>query len=85
MMSLAPALGRDQAHEVVYRACELARSNRMSLQEATRLVASEAGYDEILPKEAKLVPEAYLGEASQVVDYAIGAWRSRERHVRGVC
>jgi 3-carboxy-cis,cis-muconate cycloisomerase len=77
MMHLAPTIGRDHAHEVVYKASELVRRQGVTLEEAARLTAAEAGYHEVSLPAAKLVPEAYLGEAEDVVDYAIDAWRNR--------
>jgi 3-carboxy-cis,cis-muconate cycloisomerase len=77
MLRLAPALGRDEAHEVVYKACELARHDHIPLGQATRIVAQEAGLDDLSMVDAQLTPETYVGEAPYVVGYAIEAWRDR--------
>lgn len=76
MMHLAPLLGRNEAHDVVYDLSAEARSTGTSLPEAARAFLSERG----LP-EADLSPTDYLGEAEAVVDVAIERWRNTLRPV----
>jgi 3-carboxy-cis,cis-muconate cycloisomerase len=72
MMGLAPAIGRQKAHEVIYDACrEVAAGNRTLLQvlAADREVSahfSEAQLQELLD------PRNYLGSAGEMVDRAVG-------------
>ena len=68
MMGLAPAMGRNEAHDVVYAACRVALEKKQTLAnvlksnpEVTRLVTDA----EI---EAMCSPSNYLGSAAQMVD-----------------
>ena len=68
MMGLAPALGRNTAHDVVYDACRLANEQGLTLLEALRRS------DEIVGKlpDAQLVrlcdPVNYLGQSREMLD-----------------
>ena len=73
MMGLAPALGRNEAHDVVYAACRIALEQKRTLadvlkanSEVTRLVS----LDQI---DAMCEPTNYLGSAAQMVDKALAA------------
>jgi 3-carboxy-cis,cis-muconate cycloisomerase len=73
MMGLAPALGRNEAHDVVYAACRIALEQKRTLadvlkanDEVTRLVS----LDQI---DAMCEPTNYLGCAAQMVDKALAA------------
>lgn len=73
MMGLAPALGRNEAHDVVYAACRIALEQKRTLAdvlkangEVTRLVS----LDQI---DAMCEPTNYLGCAAQMVDKALAA------------
>ncbi len=74
MMHLAPLLGRNEAHDVVYDLSAGARSAGVSLSEAARTFLSERG----MP-EAGLSPTDYLGEAGAVVDVAVDRWHNTLR------
>jgi 3-carboxy-cis,cis-muconate cycloisomerase len=63
MMSLAPTLGRQRAHDVVYDAAGRVRAEGIDLRAALR--GSGA-----LP-----APDGYLGTATAVCDAALDAWR----------
>jgi len=68
MMGLAPTLGRQTAHDVVYDACRKASQEGLSLLDALRATPEVA---DKLP-DAELVrltdPAGYLGEAPRMVD-----------------
>jgi 3-carboxy-cis,cis-muconate cycloisomerase len=74
MMALAPKLGRNDAHHVVYDAC------RRVSDKGTTLVAELKAAPEIKDKmteaeiEALLEPKTYLGVAPQMVDRML-AWK----------
>lgn len=60
MMALAPAIGRAQAHDVVYAASARARAEGVTLAEALG--------------EAAVAPEDYVGESEAIVSSALRAW-----------
>ena len=68
MMGLAPALGRNTAHDVVYDACRMANEQGLSLLDALRRSDEIAGK---LP-DAELVrlcdPVNYLGQSREMLD-----------------
>jgi len=71
MMALAPSLGRNEAHEVVYAACREAWTQKCplaeilkSMESITRCFSPEA-IDELC------APENYLGLAGEMVDRAL--------------
>ena len=73
MMGLAPALGRNEAHDVVYAACRIALEQKRTLadvlkanDDVTRLVSLEQ-------IDAMCEPTNYLGCAAQMVDKALAA------------
>ena len=71
MMGLAPALGRQVAHDVVYAACRVANDEGISLLDA--LVAQGAVTEQLdLAQLQRLTdPVNYLGLAPQMVDLAL--------------
>ena len=74
MMALAPAIGRGPAHDLVYRACVVAREENLPFVEA---VQRELGPDllaKLPPLEALLDPERYLGETDAIVASALEGW-----------
>jgi 3-carboxy-cis,cis-muconate cycloisomerase len=73
MMRLAEQVGRERAHDLVYRAVRRARSAGTSLEEALR---AEGVDDE---SSAPIEPGAYLGEAGRVCDAALDAWQRGRR------
>ncbi|ROL65878.1 3-carboxy-cis,cis-muconate cycloisomerase [Pseudomonas chlororaphis] len=71
MMGLAPALGRQVAHDVVYAACRLANDQGTSLLDAL-LAQGEATAQLDLAELQRLTdPANYLGLAPQMVDIAL--------------
>lgn len=78
MMGLAPALGRQVAHDVVYAACRMANDEGSSLLDA--LLAQGEATAQLDIEELKRLtdPSNYLGLAPQMVDIAL----SREGSVK---
>jgi 3-carboxy-cis,cis-muconate cycloisomerase len=72
MMRLAPALGKDRAHDVVYAAAVRARSSGGDLVDLVRTELDGAG-GELLPEDLPGVDE-YLGEAPAMADAAVSRW-----------
>lgn len=79
MMGLAPALGRQVAHDVVYAACRVANDDGISLLDALLArpeVTDRLGRDEL---ERLTDPANYLGLAPQMVDRALANQGSVKR------
>ena len=73
MMALAPILGREQAHDVVYSACLEARRTDADLRSTLEGVLSE----EHRALVSGVEPENYLGEAREVCATVVARWRTR--------
>ncbi|MBF8193887.1 3-carboxy-cis,cis-muconate cycloisomerase [Nonomuraea sp. K274] len=74
MMRLAPALGRERAHDLVYEAAREARENGRLLADALREVA---GPGELAGLGAlPIPPESYIGDAEAICAAALDAWRT---------
>ena len=71
MMGLAPHLGRNQAHDVVYAACARCADGSLSLRE--ELLADERISANLSPNQidAMLDPAQYLGCAQAMVDQVL--------------
>ncbi len=71
MMGLAPALGRQVAHDVVYAACRVANDDGISLLDA--LLARTEVTERLSREELERLtdPANYLGLAPQMVDRAL--------------
>jgi 3-carboxy-cis,cis-muconate cycloisomerase len=75
MMRLAPHLGRERAHELVYEAAQRCRENGGALGDVLRdllpgyLAAGIAGW---------LAPESYVGQPEDTVNAALAMWRGGE-------
>jgi 3-carboxy-cis,cis-muconate cycloisomerase len=74
MMCLAPKLGRERAHDVVYDAAQEARREGTSLEEALDRRDAEEGL-EGLREALPIPPERYVGQPDHVCAAALGAWR----------
>jgi 3-carboxy-cis,cis-muconate cycloisomerase len=72
MMELAPELGRERAHDVVYEAAGIARAEDISLQLALERTVPPAH----LASLTTVDHASYVGEAAAVVEVAIRAWES---------
>lgn len=71
MMGLAPKLGRQAAHDVVYDACRAAAESGRSLLEllcANDLIGAHLDRSQL---ERLLDPRNYLGSAAQMVDRSL--------------
>jgi 3-carboxy-cis,cis-muconate cycloisomerase len=71
MMGLAPALGRQVAHDVVYAACRMANDQGISLLEALQAQGEATARLDLATLEALCDPTNYLGMAPQMVDLAL--------------
>ena len=79
MMGLAPAIGRQRAHEVVYDACrEVSTGTRTLLQVLAEDDEVSASFTEDQLK-ALLDPRNYLGVAAEMVDRATGEQTTTRR------
>jgi 3-carboxy-cis,cis-muconate cycloisomerase len=77
MMRLAPALGRERAHDLVYRAAHEAREHGRELADALRDVA---GPDDLASLgELPIPPESYIGDAEAICAAALDAWGNQHR------
>ncbi|MEV4752123.1 adenylosuccinate lyase family protein [Streptosporangium sp. NPDC049248] len=76
MMRLAPALGREQAHDLVYKAAHEARAHGRALAETLREVAAPGELASLGP--LPMPPESYLGDAETICVTALAAWRTKE-------
>lgn len=73
MMRLAPVIGRDQAHEVLYRAVRDARSENLALADAVIRQLSPAAASTVTADP--VTAAAYLGEVDAACEQALAAWR----------
>lgn len=71
MMGLAPALGRQVAHDVVYAACRLANEQNISLLAALQAQGEATARLEPATLQRLCDPANYLGLAPQMVDLAL--------------
>lgn len=74
MIGLAPGLGREHAHELVYEAAMRSRANGRDLVASLRDTLAE---HDAAPIDAVITPRSYLGHAPAVCDHAISAWTRR--------
>jgi 3-carboxy-cis,cis-muconate cycloisomerase len=68
MMGLAPQMGRQEAHDVVYDACRLANDKNMTLADALSADPRVTGHIDRAAIERLTSPRNYLGLAPQMVD-----------------
>jgi 3-carboxy-cis,cis-muconate cycloisomerase len=71
MMGLAPRLGRQQAHDLVYDACRAAAESGRPLLELLCADAAIAAHMDRSELERLLDPGNYLGSAAQMVDRSL--------------
>ncbi|WIG15857.1 class-II fumarase/aspartase family protein [Kocuria rosea] len=76
MISLAPVLGRETAHDVVYSAVGQVRAGRATLTEAVTAAVAAAGAD-LATTATRIDPADYLGEATAMCAAAVEAWTRR--------
>lgn len=75
MMGLAPQLGRQEAHDVVYDACRHANEAHVSLQEALTSDPRVTATIDQATIERLTSPKNYLGLAPQMVDRVLNSMR----------
>jgi 3-carboxy-cis,cis-muconate cycloisomerase len=75
MMGLAPQLGRQQAHDIVYDACRLANEQRLSLADALAANPQVAAQIDRATIDRLTSPGNYLGLAPEMVDRVLAATR----------
>jgi len=75
MMGLAPQLGRQRAHDLVYDACRVVNERGGSLTDALLAIPEIAGVIDRATIERLTDPGNYLGEAPRMVDRVIQAAR----------
>lgn len=71
MMGMAPFIGRQQAHDIVYDACRSANENGGSLADALAAMPEVTEHFDRATIDRLTAPENYLGLAPQMVDQAI--------------
>ena len=77
MMGLAPQLGRQRAHDLVYDACRVVNERGGSLTDALLAIPEIAGVIDRATIERLTDPGNYLGEAPRMVDRVIQAARRK--------
>jgi 3-carboxy-cis,cis-muconate cycloisomerase len=75
MMGLAPEIGRQEAHDVVYDACRLANENGIPLADALSVNPQVSGRIDRATIDRLTSPGNYLGLAPEMVDRVLGAAR----------
>jgi 3-carboxy-cis,cis-muconate cycloisomerase len=73
MMGLAPQLGRQQAHDVVYDACRLANDKGMTLADALSADERISSRIDRSTIERLTAPKNYLGLAPEMVDRVLAS------------
>jgi len=79
MMGLAPALGRQQAHDIVYDACRTVNEHGGTLAEALAALPAVTQLFDRAAIDRLTDPANYLGLAPQMVDRALAASKGRGR------
>jgi 3-carboxy-cis,cis-muconate cycloisomerase len=74
MMGLAPEMGRQQAHDVVYDACRLANEKHMTLADALSADPQVSARIDRATIEHLTSPDNYLGLAREMVDRVLAAF-----------
>jgi len=75
MMGLAPDLGRQEAHDVVYDACRVANDKGMTLADALSADSRVSARIDRATIERLTSPKNYLGLAPEMVDRVLAASR----------
>ncbi len=73
MMGLAPHLGRNPAHDVVYSACRAANEKGIRLAEVLAQMPEVSAHLDRLAIERLTEPANYLGAAQQMVDRVLSS------------
>jgi 3-carboxy-cis,cis-muconate cycloisomerase len=75
MMGLAPMIGRQEAHDVVYDACRLANEKGLTLAEALSVDSRVSARIDRATIDRLTAPDNYLGLAPDMVDRVLAASR----------
>ena len=75
MMGLAPHIGRQQAHDVVYDACRTVNEQGGTLAEALAALPAVTAHVDRATIDRLTDPANYLGLAPRMVDRALAASR----------
>jgi 3-carboxy-cis,cis-muconate cycloisomerase len=73
MMGLAPSLGRQEAHDVVYDACRVANEKGMTLADALSADKRVSARIDRATIDRLTSPRNYLGLAPEMVDRVLAA------------
>jgi 3-carboxy-cis,cis-muconate cycloisomerase len=73
MMGLAPAIGRQEAHDVVYDACRMANEKGLNLADALSADPRGSAHIDRATIDRLTSPKNYLGLAPQMVDRVLAA------------
>ena len=73
MMGLAPLLGRQEAHDVVYDACRVANENNMALADALSADFRVSSRIDRATIDRLTSPKNYLGLAPEMVDRVLAS------------
>jgi 3-carboxy-cis,cis-muconate cycloisomerase len=73
MMGLAPEIGRQQAHDVVYDACRLANEKGLTLADALSADPRVTGRIDRATIDRLTSPKNYLGLAPKMVDRVLAS------------
>jgi 3-carboxy-cis,cis-muconate cycloisomerase len=73
MMGLAPQLGRQEAHDVVYDACRAANENDMTLADALSADPRLSSKIDRATIDRLTSPKNYLGLAPEMVDRVLAS------------
>jgi 3-carboxy-cis,cis-muconate cycloisomerase len=76
MIGLAPEMGRERAHDLVYAAAQAARENESSLLEALRGLVHGEERQLLEELAARTSAASYLGDAEELCESAIAGWRA---------
>lgn len=74
MMALAPQLGREEAHRLVYKVAQQAIDQKSSLREA---LAELDGAAAAIDVDAALSADSYIGEAAEIARQTAARWQAR--------
>lgn len=78
MMKLAPILGRERAHDLMYAAAVQGRASGISLADALRAGLPAGQLEQI----GSIAPSEYTGEAADICESASRAWTASRNHTR---
>lgn len=76
MMRLAPALGRERAHDLVYEAAQEARRRGTAIEDALARIGAERDIEPLRRVEV-IPPDHYTGQADAICDAALRLWAGR--------